>query len=96
MYTLGMDIDHCMQQMPIHYLLLCPGCLASLALISFTLIFLPRNLPDTVNEAKFPTIDMLVTFFLIDHSTKREIYGGSGDFLHLSLKCGAIGCILAT
>lgn len=36
------------------------GCLGSLALVSFIVAFLARNLHDTFSEAKFLTCSMLV------------------------------------
>ncbi|XP_021010936.1 vomeronasal type-2 receptor 116-like [Mus caroli] len=55
------------------------GYLCFLALGSFTMAFLSRNLPDTFNESKFLSFSMLVffcvwvTFLPVFHSTKGKI-----------------------
>eukprot|EP00072_Mus_musculus_P003279 NP_001098010.1 vomeronasal receptor Vmn2r91 precursor [Mus musculus] len=55
------------------------GYLCFLALVSYTMAFLSRNLPDTFNESKFLSFSMLVffcvwvTFLPVYHSTKGKV-----------------------
>lgn len=77
------------------------GYLCSLALGSYIMAFLSRDLPDTFNEAKFLSFSMLVffcvwvTFLPVYHSTKGKVTVAMEVFSILASSAAILGFVFA-